>query len=83
MKTKLELNVYIIDRGDEVFIPNFMFPKNPPSQRLSKTNAYATMHVKKQSNVVQRESCNDTTGYVYGGMNSHKSLPFLNYKNIH
>ena len=58
--------MYIIDPGNEIFIPNNLWSKPPAHQRLGKDLAYADMKLTKQTDVIQ-ENCNNTNGYVYGG----------------
>ena len=74
MKAEYDVNLYVILPGDEVFIPADFFPKHPqrllsypPKQHLSKTLAYAQVQLTKQVHMKQSESCDSTTGYVYGG----------------
>ena len=73
LNADLELDLYIMERGDEVFIPGLMFPKHPnrlssyPTiQRLRKNLVYTQVELTKQSNVQASSYCNKTVGYTYG-----------------
>ena len=75
LNAELELDLYIINHGDEVFIPGFSYPKHPnrlssypTKQRLRKNLVYTQIELTQQSNVQHSSSCNGTIGYVYGGI---------------
>ena len=73
LNAELELDLYIINYGDQVFIPGLTFPKHPnrlspyPTKlRLKKNLVYIPIELTKQSNVKSSSSCNRTSGYTYG-----------------
>ena len=75
LNAELELDLYMINHGDEVFIPGISYPKHPnrrspypTKRRLRKDLVYTQLELIQQSNVKHSNSCNETIGYVYGGI---------------
>ena len=68
MNAKFDYTLYVIPPGEEIFVPNGLYPTLPATTILRKTLSYTIMHLKKQTSVKQGEYCNDTKGYKYGGM---------------
>ena len=74
LKATFDFDLYLLEPGDEVFIPATIWP-NHPQRALSyprmhqqkKTLSYSTIQLSKQSQVQHSASCNGTKGYVYGG----------------
>ena len=74
LKAEFDFELFLLEPGDEVFIPQFIWP-NHPQRILSypgihnqrKTLSYSTIQLSKQSQVQHSGGCNDTKGYVYGG----------------
>ena len=62
----IDLKIYLINPGDEVFVPLNIWPTNPPEQLLSSMNEYIQIELKTESKV-SRKDCNDSLDYVYGG----------------
>ena len=59
--------MYVINPGDEVFVPIFNWPNYPATQGLRKTSEWSEIKLTKESKLTQKQTCNDTTGYLYGG----------------
>ena len=59
--------MYVFNPGDEVFVPAFMWPNYPAQKSLSKSLEWAQIKLTKKTQKLQIETCNDTSGYVYGG----------------
>ena len=68
MNAKFDYTLYVIPPGEEIFVPNGLYPTLPATTILRKTLTYTIMHLKKQTSVKQGEYCNATKGYKYGGM---------------
>ena len=66
LNAKFDLKIYLINPGDEVFVPLNIWPINPPEQILSSKNEYIQIELKKESKV-SGKNCNDSLDYVYGG----------------
>ena len=66
LNAKFDLKIYVINPGEEVFVPLNIWPINPPEQQLSSKNEYIHMEFQKESKV-SRKKCNDSLDFVYGG----------------
>ena len=90
LNAELELDLYIINHGDQVFIPGLTFPKHPnrlspyPTKlRLKKNLVYIPIELTKESNIRSSSSCNGTAGYTYGRTYSTSwAIPTMGTLNI-
>ena len=69
LNSNFDLKLYVINRGDEIFVPTGMWPNYPTEQKIRKTLAWVEINLMKESQMMQLETCNDTISYVYGGKN--------------
>ena len=74
LNAKFDLKLYVINPGDEVFAPMFIWPKNPPVQKLDSMIEWAEIKLTKESKVTKRDECSNTYGYVFGGTLSTSNL---------
>ena len=65
--SKSNLNLYLIEPGNEIFIPTFVWPKNPTVQVLKPDHAWVDMKLTKTKTSLRKGTCNNDQGYVYGG----------------
>ena len=66
LNAKFDLKIYVINPGEEVFVPLNVWPINPPEQLLSSKNEYIHIEFRKESKV-SWNNCNDSLDFVYGG----------------
>ena len=66
LNAKFDLKIFLINPGDEIFVPMNIWPISPPEQQLRSKNEYIQIELKKESKV-SRKNCNDSLDYVYGG----------------
>lgn len=66
LNADFDLELYVFNPGEEVFVPAFMWPNYPAQKSLSKSLEWAQIKLTKESQKLA-EICNDTSGYVYGG----------------
>ena len=79
VKAISDFDLYVVDPGEEVFIPSFIWPNHPQRilsypavKRLRRTLSYSTIQLTKQSYADKSDSCNGTKSYIYGGkMENH------------
>ena len=67
LNSNFDLNLYVINPGDEIFVPAFLFPNYPAQQSLRKTLEWKQIKLTKESTRMEKETCNDASGYVFGG----------------
>ena len=70
LNSEFDLNLYVINPGDDIFAPFFHFPTPPTKQHLSKNLAWTQIMLTKETKETKRnknETCNGNNGYVYGG----------------
>ena len=67
LNSNFDLNLYVLNPGDEVFVPVFLWPNYPAEQRIRKSLAWSKIDLTKTSEKLKKGTCNDTSGYVYGG----------------
>lgn len=67
LSTKLELQLYIIEPGNEIFIPADTWVQDPQMMRLKKDHSYVEMKLQKQTVSLRPKTCKSTEGYDYGG----------------
>ena len=75
LNAAFDLTLYALSPGDEVFVPTGLFPNLPASQKLATTLSWAKMKLTKSTKRMimkkgenDEDKCNDTVGYVYGGI---------------
>ena len=61
LNAKFDLKLYVINKGDEVFAPMFVWTKYPPEQKLDRKMAWAEIQLTKESKVTKRDECEDLT----------------------
>ena len=61
--------MYLLNPGDEVFSPMNVWPESSlKQQRLSRTNEWVQIRIEKKARLLnQKEDCNTSPTYVYGG----------------
>ena len=67
LSTKLELYLFIIEPGNEIFIPIDMWVQDPKTVTLRKDHSYVEMKLQKQTVSHQPKLCKRIEGYDYGG----------------
>ena len=62
--------MFVINPGDDIFIPFFLFPITPVNTYLSQDLAWTQIRLTKETKrerSIQDKPCNDKDDYVYGG----------------
>ena len=67
LNSEFDLNLYLINPGDQIFVPVSLFPIKPVKKHLSRSLVWAQILVTKQTTRSKTGDCNDTVDYVYGG----------------
>lgn len=74
LNAKFNLKLYAINPGDEVFAPMFVWPNYPPEQKLDRMLAWTQIWLTKETKLRKGDECNNTHGYVFGGILSTSYL---------
>ena len=68
LKAGVDLRLYLIDPGNEIFAPMWVWKFIPTQQQLRKTDEWIEIRLSKEVTVVDQNDCNTTKEYVYGGI---------------
>ena len=67
MNSEFDLNMHVINPGDDIFAPFFLFPYVPLKAHLSQSVAWTQMRLAKETKRDKSKECNAMIGYQYGG----------------
>ena len=62
-----DLSMYVVNPGDDIFAPFFLFPVDPIKTYLSQNIAWTQIRLIKETKRENSKKCNNTKGYLYGG----------------
>ena len=62
-----DLSMYVVNPGDDIFAPFFLFPVDPIKTHLSQNIAWTQIRLIKETKRENSKKCNNTKGYLYGG----------------
>ena len=67
LNSEFDLNLYLLNSGEQIFVPVNMFPIKPVKKHLPRNLVWAKLSLAKQTLRSKTGECNGTVGYVYGG----------------
>ena len=65
--SEFDLNLHVINPGDDIFAPFFFFPYVPLKTHLSQSLAWTQFRLTKETKRDKSKECNEMIGYQYGG----------------
>ena len=70
LNSEYDLHMFVINPGDDIFIPFFLFPITPVNTYLSQDLAWTQIRLTKETKrerSIKDKPCNDKDDYIYGG----------------
>ena len=68
LTTKYDLRLYLIEPGNEIFIPAFLWTKVPTSQPLKRSLTFMTIKVHRRDKLLKKGTCGQRNNHKYAGI---------------
>ena len=68
LTTKYDLRLYLIEPGNEIFIPAFLWTKVPTLQPLKRSLTFINIKVHKRNKLLKKGTCEQRDNRKYAGI---------------